>query len=291
MDSMRSLNRSLPSSSPKPKSIHPPEELLQSFKAAALSVTNLYKRAASDQTLARQAGYQDALDNLLTFLDKENLGLGDGEGWKVRQWATERLDGSPPVHANSDSDEERVEPEKRSDSLSPMIPSKSVPECSDLRSSSRPSSPARPEPVRTESAPQLPPLSDQQHFSFPPQTDAFTFRSSYPYTQEADMQPTDAPSDGSHSDHPGSISSSAHHPTVRVEFVPRNELSTRNSRTLTRHGSHPSRHSTRLSASNRSLGTGAGSKRKSAFGEFFDISSLGDSKDGSGGSGKRSRLN
>jgi hypothetical protein len=70
----------------------PPEQLLQAFKNAALSVTNLYKSAVTDQNNSRAAGYQDALDDLLRFLDSENLGLQDGEGWRVRQWATERYD-------------------------------------------------------------------------------------------------------------------------------------------------------------------------------------------------------
>lgn len=97
MDSMRSLNTSLPSS------VQPPEQLLQAFKAAALSVTNLYKSAVTDQAQAKQLGYQEAIEDLLHFLDRKHLGLGDGEGWQVRQWATERLDGVP---SNSDSEDE-----------------------------------------------------------------------------------------------------------------------------------------------------------------------------------------
>lgn len=90
MDSMRSLNKSLPSArSNRPT---PPEELLPAFRQAALSVTNLYKSAASYHDSIRQAGYQDAIDDLLKFLDKENLGLQDGEGWRIRQWATARYD-------------------------------------------------------------------------------------------------------------------------------------------------------------------------------------------------------
>src|SRR5271170_1311326 len=94
MDSMRSLNTSLPGTSPsKQHGTEPPEQLLQAFKAAALSVTKLYKTAAADQNRARSEGYQDALDELLAFLDREDIGLSDGEGWKIRRWATERLDG------------------------------------------------------------------------------------------------------------------------------------------------------------------------------------------------------
>ena len=55
MDSMRSLNTSLPgatSTTAAPTTVKhqdPPEQLLTAFKAAALSVTNLYKSAAADQ--------------------------------------------------------------------------------------------------------------------------------------------------------------------------------------------------------------------------------------------------
>lgn len=98
---MKSLNRSLPSArSSRPS---PPEDLLPAFKQAALSVTQLYKSAASYQDSIRQAGYQDALDDLLKFLDREHLGLQDGEGWRVREWATARYDVS---HLQPESDED-----------------------------------------------------------------------------------------------------------------------------------------------------------------------------------------
>lgn len=108
---MRSLNTSLPkSSSKRQKSSYPQAGLKQAFKAAAFSVTQLYKAAAAEEDSAQAAGYQAAIDELLGFLDAENLGLGDGEGWRVRQWATERL--TPNIYG-SDSDEEEdggVEP-------------------------------------------------------------------------------------------------------------------------------------------------------------------------------------
>ena len=71
MDSMRSLNTSLPGASPpKQQTGESSEQLLAAFKSAALSVTTLYKTAAAKQSKARADGYQDALDELLTFLDK-----------------------------------------------------------------------------------------------------------------------------------------------------------------------------------------------------------------------------
>lgn len=280
MDSMRSLNTSLPTSSPKARSAQPPEQLLQAFKTAALSVTNLYKTAASDQARARQAGYQDALDDLLAFLDKQNLGLGDGEGWRVRKWATERLDGSPPAHNGSDTDDERGEIEKRARSSSPVIQRKSSRDLHLNRQATRSVS-----PVRTESAPPAPPTTVQQQSSVFPRPEAFTFRSLHPYPQDVDMQLPDP-----------AISNTATQPeiqpqlqintttsSVRVDVVPRG------SRTPHRHG-HSSRHNTRSSTSTRNLGSGAGSKRRIPFGDFFDLGSLGDGKDGSGGGGKRGRF-
>ncbi|KAK5099099.1 hypothetical protein LTR70_001249 [Exophiala xenobiotica] len=115
MDSMRSLNRSLPSTPPTRPA--PPEQLLQAFRQAALSVTNLYKSAASDHDSIRQAGYSDAIDDLLKFLDRENLGLQDGEGWRIRQWATAKYDASYAEHSEAEEeDASETEPGHRSDS-------------------------------------------------------------------------------------------------------------------------------------------------------------------------------
>lgn len=115
---MRSLNTSLPKTrKPTPT---PQPDVHQSFRTAALTVTNLYKSALADLDKSRTEGYQEALEDLVGFLDKENLGVGDGEGWKIRQWAMERLDGALPGHSNSDSDEEILE-EKRARSSSPVM--------------------------------------------------------------------------------------------------------------------------------------------------------------------------
>ncbi len=279
MDSMRSLNKSLPKS-PKQRPAQPPEQLIQAFRTAALSVTNLYKTAASDQTRARQAGYQDALDDVLAFLDKKNLGLGDGEGWRVRQWATERLDGSLPPPAGSDTDDERGETEKRARSSSPVVRRKESRETLQERHPSRSTSPAR-----TAAVPRPTSEPSQTQVSATPKSEVFSFRSSIPYPQDIDMQTTDpantspSPSDVQPQP-PGTIST----PAVRVEVVPRG------SRTPHRNGNHTSRHNTRSATTTRSIGSGAGSKRRIQFGDFFDIGSLGDGKDGFSGGGKRSRF-
>ena len=110
---MRSLNKSLPKTRRQP-------DVHQSFRTAALNVTNLYKSALADLDKARTDGYQEALDELLGFLDRENLGVGDGEGWRIRQWATERLDGALPRQSSSDSDDEYLD-EKRARSSSPIM--------------------------------------------------------------------------------------------------------------------------------------------------------------------------
>lgn len=273
MDSMRSLNSSLPRSSSIRQSNPPPEHLIQSFKTAALSVTNLYKTAAADQIRARELGYQDALDDLLVFLDKENLGLDDGEGWKVRKWATERLDGSPVGHTASDSDEDRGETTRRARSSSPVIQHASGLEAEPIRQPSRSTS-----PVRAVSAPMPPPPpAPQQTSNLFQAPDTFSFRSAIPYPQGMDTQTTDA-TPQAEPQLQGQIPASS--PAVRVEVLPRGP------RTPYR----GTRHTTRQAGGPRTVGSGAGSKRRIAFGDYFDIGSLGDGKDGQGGGGKRGRF-
>ncbi|KAL6721379.1 hypothetical protein ACLMJK_000482 [Lecanora helva] len=273
MDSMRSLNTSLPRSSRR-RSDPPPEKLIQTFKAAALSVTNLYKTAAAEQIRAREAGYQEALDALLTFLDKENLGLDDGEGWRVRQWATERLDGSPLSHGGNDSDDDRGEAEKEERISSPVAQPAENQDKTQLRHPSQPRSVAQDDstpPISTE--PQRDPLSSPEVFSF---------RSAHMYPQDTDMQTLDGSDNTPHqpeSQSPTQLSSAS--PAVRLEVVPRA------SRTPHRNN----RHNTRAAAGARSLGTGAGSKRAFRFGDYeFDLGGPGDGKDGTGGGGKRQRF-
>ena len=273
MDSMRSLNSSLPRS-PQAKRFNPtPEQLIQSFKSAALSVTNLYKTAAADQTRAREAGYQDALDDLLAFLDQRNLGLDDGEGWMVRQWATERLDGSPPVHLGSDSDDDRGETAKRARSSSPVVQRTTVPEPEQARQPSRSTS-----PVRAASVPMAPPPTSQPQNNTSHTPELFTFRSTHSYPHDIDMQAADTSSITA--TQPEQLPS----PAVRVEVVPRG------SRTPHRASNHSNRHSTKSTVNTRSLGTGAGSKRRVPFVDYFDLGSLGDGKEGRDGGGKRSRF-
>ncbi|KFX91180.1 hypothetical protein O988_07875 [Pseudogymnoascus sp. VKM F-3808] len=264
MDSMRSLNTSLPRASPpKQQTPNPPEQLLQAFKDAALSVTKLYKTAASDQTKLRAEGYQDALDDLLTYLDKEDIGLSDGEGWKVRQWATARLDGREAIPDSEDEmDKDR--------GSSPVAQKKPSPASVPVRNSS---------PVRLESVPPilevpepLEELPSPPTITVLPPTSSFSFRSTHQYPQDADMsdQGNQAAADSG-----------------VVSAAPTSITISRSNRTGSRQVARGNRHNARNNT--RSHGSAStGQKRKINFGDFFDIGDL--SKDGFGGGGKRSRF-
>ncbi|KAF1354840.1 hypothetical protein BDV97DRAFT_366064 [Delphinella strobiligena] len=252
MDSLRNLSTSLPRTTPPAAS---PHELLSAFKAAALSVTNLYKTAASDQARSRAAGYQDALDDLLTFLDRENFGLGvDGEGWRIRQWATERFNGA----GHSDEEDERDEAQQQeSRHESPEVQRKQEQQPQQEQPSAEP--PAHEdEEVRVEAVP-----TPQHHNS-----DVFTFRSSLPYPNH--MHDRDMEME------PGNLSTESQNTTstATVNLLPRQ----RNHRHGHRHASGTNR---TASLNNTNSGLGAGSKRKVP--DFFDLSNFGGFGGGFGG--------
>ncbi|OJD21151.1 hypothetical protein ACJ73_07510 [Blastomyces percursus] len=285
MDSMRSLNTSLPVSSPRPNHAQPPEQLLQAFKTAALSVTNLYKTAVSDQASARQLGYQEALEDLRAFLDREKIGLSDGEGSKVRCWVTERIDGTAAATSSMDSDDERGELDsKRDRSTSPTATRKQTPDVNHTSQTPRATSPPRQE-TNTHQPSAPPDIS-----ATPSRPTTFTFATGpqFPVTQQSDIDmqtseygpattPASLQPDSSHLPHSSTLNNS---PTVRVEVVPRG------SRTPHRLN-NGNRHSTRASV--RDPPSTSGSKRKFHFGDFFDISSLGNGREAFGGS-KRGRF-
>ncbi|RDL37852.1 Uncharacterized protein BP5553_05285 [Venustampulla echinocandica] len=277
MDSMRSLNTSLPRTSPPKQQMgDPPEQLLQAFKAAALSVTTLYKTAATDQSKARADGYQDALDELLTFLDKEDIGLSDGEGWRIRRWATERLDGRDSVSQNPESDDEA--PEKADGGSSPVLQrSQSATRLQPNPRTSRAMSPVRAEPTAQPAVPAPDPV-DTTPVSTPQQS-TFTFRSSHPYPQDADIILSDLDiSDNARTQNHDGAPQTANPPGITITLPPRSNP---------RHGNHSTRSSTRTQ---NAIGRGAGQKRKINIGEFFDIGNLGHGRDGPGGGGKRGRF-
>lgn len=245
-----------------------PEQLLDAFKAAALSVTKLYKTSAAAQAKARADGYQDCLDDLLSFLDKENIGLSDGEGWKIRRWATERLEGRDAVSQAMESDDEveKAEPLSspeihRSSSVTRLSPAATRDEVS-MRDSAAPAM----EPVR-EVVEEQPQQQKQPDFVVPTQ-DTFTFQASHAYPSQDSYLNLD------------NLNLSDTHASS-------NNTTTSMPRSIRRHG-NPPRSSSRSAANH--LGRGAGQKRRLNLGEIFDLGSLGYGKDPFGSNGpKRSR--
>ena len=229
-------------------------------------------------------GYQDAIEDLLNFLDKENLGLGDGEGWKVRQWATERSDG---IGTFASDEEDRSDGDKRNRSASPMVSRKDQPNADSARQS-----PGRTSPQREEQNP-VPPQQRQQEqrqqqqqsaSTSAPANDAgsisrpaiFTFAAGpqFPESQEQDveMQASD------------NRSSPREHSPVNISVLP-----SRNPRHAHRHNNNNHARSNQRAPSSRESSVGLGSKRKLNFPDFFDLSGLGNGRDMFGG-GKRGRF-
>lgn len=271
---MRSLNTSLPgTSSQRPTAVNDsPEQLLDAFKAAALSVTKLYKTSAASQSKARLDGYQDCLDDLLAFLDRENIGIDDGEGWRIRKWATERLDGRESPSQTIDSDDEAEKAEVASS-----------PDLARTNSGTQPTNMREENPIRIDSAPPTVPAvstpTEGPASIVVPSLDAFTFQSSRPFPPQdtymnlANLDLSDSRSHDPLPPHTGPTSATA--PTTRT----------------TRSRQHPGSGPRLASRQGSQLGRGAGSKRKLNFAEIFDLGSLGYDKNmfGGGGGGKRSR--
>ncbi|KAF2137204.1 uncharacterized protein K452DRAFT_112205 [Aplosporella prunicola CBS 121167] len=280
MDSMRSLNTSLPSATSRRRPGQTNAALLQAFKTAALQVTNLYKAAASDREATHDEGYQACLEDMLSFLDAENLGVGDGEGWRIRQWVTEKLQEGTTA---TDSDEEGDD-DKRGRSSSPAAQRRPSPEAvaSPAVQALRSASPARadsapPAPVATvpAAAPSLEALDAL------PKGD-FTFRA--PQTLDLDMDETEQ-ADSNAATNAGS-------PPMQINVFPRhrtNRNSSNNTHARTTH--NRDRQAAAAVASLGSLGSGAGVKRRVPFGDYFDINGFGNGKDVFGGHGsKRGRF-
>ncbi|KAI5861190.1 hypothetical protein GGS23DRAFT_577512 [Durotheca rogersii] len=247
-------------------SSEPPEQLLDAFKAAALSVTKLYKTSAAAQAKARADGYQDCLDDLLAFLDKSGIGLGDGEGWQIRKWATERLDGRDATQA-MESEDEVEKPEPLS---SPEI---HRPNDQTHVPAIRPESNMRHE-SSTAGGPRQPtnyPATEEHPPSFAvPTRENFTFQSSHPYPQESypNLANLDLSDSARANENTTQCSS-----TVPIAHPSRSRNSKR--------GSRP--RPTNL------LGKGAGQKRPINFAELFDLGGIAFGKDVFGRDGKRSR--
>ncbi|KAI0842547.1 hypothetical protein F5Y06DRAFT_257915 [Hypoxylon sp. FL0890] len=241
-----------------------PEQILDAFKAAALSVTKLYKTSAAAQAKARVDGYQDCLDDLLSFLDKNNIGLGDGEGWQIRKWATERLDGRDATQESED------EVEKTEPASSPEIHrSGSQAQLSAMRNEA----PMHQDSIQmsAHNTATNSPTEEHPMITVPAQ-DNFTFRSSHPYPQAPEPYPNLENLDLSDSTRTND-STSQGSSNVPIAHAARLRNKQRSSRPK------PSNH----------LGRGAGQKRSINFAELFDVGSVTFGKDVFGREGKRSR--
>jgi len=231
-------------------------ELLDAFRAAALSVTKLYKISASSQAKSRTDGYHDCLEDILAFLDREGLGVSDGEASRVRKWVVERIDGREAISQALESEDEAEKP----DVTSPQTQrSNSAPQPSVARNEIQMKDPAPPNipPVQSVS-----PLAEETEIVVP-SLETFSFQSPMPYPPDY-MSLANLDLSDTHAQAPtrGPTASST---TPRI--------------TRTRTG----RAGPRISVSR-----GAGQKRKVNLAEIFDI---GNGKDIFGGGGKRTRLN
>jgi len=248
-----------------------PEQLLQAFKTAALSVTNLYKSAAQDHTRARSEGYQDALDDLLSFLDKEDIGLSDGEGWLIRKWATERLDGRETTIRAQESDDEAEQTDRAS---SPVLQRNETTSHTSTRTaspSSTESSAPAPNPAQMP-APVIPEPSQTTTIT-PPSAATFNFNTPYTY-----------PSQDSEMDIAESELAERRESTITTHRSSNNSSRSRN-----RHNAHSGRPVPRSVNSLRGV---SGQKRKAInLEDYWNIDDLGPyGKDGFSGGGKRSRF-
>lgn len=296
---MRSLNTSLP---PARRRTQPSAPLLQAFKSAALQVTNLYKAAASDRENAHDDGYQAAIEDLLSFMDAENLGVGDGEGWRVRQWATERIQEGMMGNTVGDSDDEPEE-EQRARSSSPAVQRNHDRHQATSMTPSAPANNANTTTTTNVNSSTSPDPQPEARSSFDisslPKAD-FTFRASQslpPSSHDLDMA-NDDDANNETADDAGDM----HPPNSPVQINLRHNRSHhRNGRSnaRTNHNRESSRAAAAAAAAATAaamaglgnLGQGAGSKRRLPFGDMFDIGpGNANGKDGFGnGGGKRGR--
>ncbi|AEO64530.1 8650a7d9-5380-4100-a28c-79927b2f1e0e [Thermothielavioides terrestris] len=238
-------------------------ELLEAFKAAALSVTKLYKLSASAQAKSRADGYQDCLEDLLSFLDKEAIGLQDGEAQRVRKWVTDRIEGrdgtSPPLESDDEAD--KSDPPVLSSPQMPRAAPAPVQRLSDknevhMRDSSAP-------PVLT-TVPLAPTPTVEEADIVVPTQDTFTFQASHPYPHDEALR------------------------LANLDLSDSQAMGPSSSRSATRSG----RNRNGRTGPRPLLGRGAGQKRKLNLAEIFDLGNLdyGNGKDVFGGGGKRSRF-
>ncbi|KAH7025994.1 uncharacterized protein B0I36DRAFT_152368 [Microdochium trichocladiopsis] len=245
-----------------------PEQLLDAFKAAALSVTKLYKTSAAAQSKARADGYQDCLDDLLAFLDRRNLGVSDGEGWQIRKWATERLEGRDGNSHGTESEDESERPE-------PI----SSPEIQRAQSTTHLPPPAIP----TDSAPSTSQAPPNHHEPvIVPSQDNFTFQSAHPYPSESylNIANLDLSDSSKSADNNNSTSLAA---GLTIPSLSHGDARGRRDR-------RPPRARNGGNTASNNLGRGAGTKRTINLAELFDVGSIASfGKDPFGRDGKRTR--
>ncbi|KAK7924856.1 hypothetical protein PG985_006910 [Apiospora marii] len=247
-----------------------PEQLMDAFKNAALSVTKLYKTSAAAQTKARSDGYQDCLEDLLAFLEKQNIGLRDGEGRQIRLWVNERYEGrdgsSQPVDSEDEVENMKPEPAPAAELPRPSsnanLPATQAPpqqQQPELKANSAPRAPASDIASVKSAAGSVHVAAPPPHFVVPTQ-DAFTFQSSMAYPSESDLNIANLDLSDKCSNDP------ANHLPATQNFRPK-----------------PSRSAPRPKTGHISRTTG---KRKINLAEFFDV---GKDLFGQNGGGKRSR--
>ncbi|KAF2674321.1 hypothetical protein BT63DRAFT_7710 [Microthyrium microscopicum] len=120
MDSMRGLRGSLPLASSRRN------ELLQPFRDTACALTTLYKDASAEVDRAYSTGAKEALEELLAEMDRENLGLQEGEGWRVRQLVMQLYQGLEGTEKSESGNNASVE-KKAQEDVSPRGSSSPIP--------------------------------------------------------------------------------------------------------------------------------------------------------------------
>ena len=256
---MRSLDTSLPKSSTRRKSKMSSSDLHQAFKTAAQSVARLYMTATSDNENNRAAGYQEAIEDLLEFLDQENLGLQDGEGWRVRRWATER---HSPTLLGSESDDDG----QKDDDIAQDSPETTSRQLEPTRNAQEDSSMVISPTVQQDSA---------SVSSFPLQS-----LPSRDVASDRDYQSA-PPTPGIQAEATPAQSFTFESVPIQLDFQPRSK----SRQTSTRQKKSRPRETTPVDIFGV-LGVGAGSKRKAPFSEFFDVNASWLPRDGN----KRGRL-
>ncbi|KAI5309782.1 hypothetical protein KEM55_002427 [Ascosphaera atra] len=219
---------------------------------------------------------------MLGFLNREGLALGSIDGAKIRHWLTERIDGSASGAGDEASAPGDEQPQRAPTSAQTTTTVQT--------------------PQASTTQPQAPTTSDVSSTPTPPQP-AFTFSAGPEFpTYQPPKDPEDMQLDGSEHPRPLNPNSVFHPDNIPSSFTtsaypctstpnPAPTSTTPNNFLLEVMSPRPSRTNMR-SNSGEGMNVGLGSKRKFQFGDFFDISGLGNNgRDGFGpNGGKRGRF-